>query len=93
MISLIRVLFIPYERGPSSVLNGTAEECLLTTSSALFFFNILFIWESEEERKHMSRVEGEGEADFPPSREPDVEPDVGLDLRTLESWPELKADA
>ena len=33
----------------------------------------------------MSRVEGEGEADFPPSREPDVEPDVGLDLRTLES--------
>jgi len=33
--------------------------------------------------------EGEGEAGLPPSREPDV----GLDPRTLRSWPEPKADA
>jgi len=32
---------------------------------------------------------GEGEAGFPPSREPDV----GLDPRTLGSGPEPKADA
>ena len=33
--------------------------------------------------------EGKGEADFPLSREPDA----GLDLRTLGSQPESKADA
>ena len=33
--------------------------------------------------------EGEGEADFPLSREPNVE----LNLRTSKSLPELKADA
>lgn len=61
----------------------------------LFFFKkkvyYLFIW--ERERKHWAveggGTEGEGEADFPLSKESNV----GLDPRTLRSQPELKADA
>lgn len=41
-----------------------------------------FIWKR-------AGAEGEGEADSPLNKEPDM----GLDPRTLESWPELKADA
>ena len=36
-----------------------------------------------------AEAEGEGEADSPLSREPSM----GLDPRTLRSWPELKADS
>jgi len=45
--------------------------------------------EREKESMNGGGVEGEGEADSPLSREPDV----GLDPRTLGSWPEPKADA
>ena len=47
---------------------------------------------SERERRHKQaewQAEAEGEAGFPPSKEPDV----GLDPRTLGSWPEPKAAA
>jgi len=48
----------------------------------------LFDREREHKRGEL-QAEGEGEADPPPSREPDL----GLDPRTLGSWPGLKADA
>ena len=48
------------------------------------FFKILFIFEKERTGKQES-----GEKQTPPlSREPDA----GLDLKTLGSWPEPKAD-
>ena len=59
--------------------------------SLFFKKNIyLFIWERGRERAQVGEgAEGEGEADFPLSREPDA----GLDPKTLRSWPEVKADA
>ena len=39
--------------------------------------------------REITEAEREGEADSPLSREPDV----GLDRRTLGSWPHPKADA
>jgi len=52
----------------------------------LFFLKILFIYLTERDT---SRGRGKGEAGFLRGREPDV----GLDPRTLRSWPEPKADA
>ena len=53
----------------------------------LFFKDFIYLFEIEHEPG--GEAEGEGDAGFPLSREPDV----GLDPRTLESWPEPKADA
>ena len=58
--------------------------------SYFIFKKILFIYLTERERAQAGgAAEGEGEADFLLSREPDV----GLDLKTLRSWPEPKAAA
>ena len=60
-----------------------------------YFKNILFIlfyficlFDGERESAQAGGVR-EGEAGFPLSKEPNV----GLDPRTLRSWPEPKADA
>ena len=45
--------------------------------------------ENKREHEQWGGAEGEGEADSQLSREPDLE----LDLKTLGSLPELKADA
>jgi len=50
------------------------------------FFKILFICQSEHKQ---GERQAEGEAGFPPNKEPDA----GLHPRTLGSWPEPKADA
>ena len=50
----------------------------------LFLFKILFIYSWETQR---GRDTGRGR-----SREPCGEPDVGLNPRTLGSWPELRTD-
>ena len=50
----------------------------------IYLLKILFIWERDR-----VCTEGEGEADSPLSREPNM----GLDPRTLRSRSELKADA
>ncbi|XP_054363276.2 pirin isoform X2 [Mirounga angustirostris] len=52
-------------------------------------FIYLFDRERDSKSRNTSRAVGEGEAGFPPSREPDA----GLDPRTLGSRPEPKADA
>ena len=53
----------------------------------LYFY--LFVREREREHKQGERqAEGEGEAGSPPSREPNM----GLNPRTLGSWPGLKAE-
>ena len=55
---------------------------------AFLKISYLFIWERMRAREITEGEEG-GEADSPLSSEFDV----GLDPRTLRSWPELKADA
>ena len=53
-------------------------------------FIYLFNTDRKGERTQVGgAAEGEGEADSPLSKEPDV----GLDPRTLRLWPELKADS
>ena len=42
----------------------------------------------ERENDQRGKAKGEGEADSPPSKDPNV----GLSSRTLGSWPGLKAD-
>ena len=58
-----------------------------------FFKNFIHLreWVREREREHKpwGGAQGEGEADSPLSREPDL----GLNTKTLGSWPEPKADA
>ena len=56
----------------------------------LFLRFYLFICQRPSEHKQEEQqAEGEGEAGPPQSRKPDV----GLDPRTLGSWPELKVHA
>ena len=52
-----------------------------------YIFKDSFIYLTQWEHKQREK-QAEGEADSLLSREPDV----GLDPRTLQSWPELKAD-
>ena len=56
-----------------------------------FFKDFIYsIWEREREKTQAREMaEGEGEAGSPLNRVPDL----GLDFRTLRSWPESKADA
>jgi len=56
----------------------------------------LFIWERERERERtrvheLGEAEGEGERESQADSTLSAEPDVGLDLMTLRSWPELKS--
>jgi len=57
-----------------------------THGEILFYFILfyLFIWQRE---RTQAGVVAEGEADLPPSREPDAGPDP----RTLKSWPESRS--
>ena len=72
-------------------LRSSQHENIQTSSNyLLFFLKILFIYltETASERGNTSMGNGRGR-----SRLPAEEPDVGLDLRTLGSCPEPKADA
>ena len=69
---------------------------LTTFKLSDYFKDFIYLFETERERERAHTrggewggAEGEGEADSPLSREADV----GLDPRTLGSWPEPKADA
>lgn len=77
--------FIPKWPG-GTVINISLKQFITLQISALFLKkNYLFTWERETEREHeqWGGAEGEGEEDFPLSREPHM----GLDPKTLRSWP------
>ena len=86
---------------PWSIQNHTTLVCLLLPVApfliCFYFLKILFIWERERtyrrEHKQGRVAEGECEAVPPLNRKPNVRLSVGLNPRTLESWPNLKSDA
>jgi len=59
--------------------------------SFIFFKDFIYLFDRKRHSKRSTQAGGvgEGEAVFPPRREPDA----GLDPRTPGSRPELKADA
>ena len=65
------------------------QTCLRLYNS-FFFFKILFIWEREKaSTSRIGGAEGRGRSRLPAEQGPDV----GLDPKTLGSWPEPKVDA